>query len=261
VPLERITPFFKAINSPALNVPFEESPDKESWGLAGGSPEEGKVLAQSAELMEDWFGEHVDKPADYQKLMGLASLVLSYIMNAARQDPGKPLAYAKLIAPVMSRNSFSSLWAQISETEQQLFEHPVAVPEVEGGSGEEGNSPALNFTDWMLDMVDYYEQRFNVPEHEASGADVFPGGYLSQSGAEKPGPSIEHWLPSIVEPEGQKDLLSPPAGGSPSMGAKEAASASAALELRRLPKGLAVGDWTLFAARIFELYEKVIGVS
>ncbi len=281
VPLELVTTLLQEQVEPQLGSQFGGDPtDERTWSLSGESPEEAQILANCAALIEDWGKRNLPNPNHYHRLMGLASLILSYVINAARQDKTKSLPYAKLIAPVMSRTSFSSLWEQLSSRERAVFDES-SMPEIteevdeendyvseeeevgeeEEEEEEEEDPAANNFSNWMLNMADLYAQRFNVPEKEqASWLALFPAGYRSEGSRTKvDGPTLPEWFRSIVAPDKSgKDLLSPPEHGSLSMGEKTAVTPTAMLELRRLPKNLPVSAWTDFARHIFGLYSSLV---
>jgi hypothetical protein len=270
IPLSRVTTLLKRMTKPLLGQRFGGEPSNEgTWSLSGESPKEGQVLRNSAELIEKWFADNVEKPHRYRNLMGLASMILSYVINAGRQGQDKSLPYAKLIAPVMSRTSFSSLWKQLTKLERNFFLRLVRVPELDEDSSNSSDEESLpeesenedskvaeNFKAWMDDMVYLYVRDFDVGEEEEPDNMLFPGGYQDEkTDKTRRGPRRHEWLRSIADPgKGGRDLLSPTKGGSPAMGKYDAKSATAMLELRRMPKGLLVSEWDAFAAHVFDLY-------
>ncbi|NUT54613.1 MAG: hypothetical protein HOQ03_01340 [Thermoleophilia bacterium] len=244
VPLARITELMKMMDEPLLGRQYGGAPeDERTWSLAGGEPDDAEALANCADLVEDWFDTNVDEPQRYQRLMGLSALALSYIVSGASQKATQP--YAKLIAPLLSRTSFSSMWQQLSKLEKELFDPGNA------GGGQGGK--ATNFSDWLSDLAYEYASTYGT---EDPGTALYPHGFKSESTDKKVrGPDILDWLFSIVAPgPGGRDMLSPPAQGSQSMGRFKARGPAAMVELRRLPKNLPATSWSPFAVHVFGLY-------
>jgi hypothetical protein len=308
VPLDRIAELLMGMRTPMLG-PFGGDPTIDlSDSLSGDAPEDAKMLALCAEHVESWF-EKKGRPGrkGHERLIGLASLALSYILSGAAQQGTQP--YAKTIAPVLARTSFSSLWGQLSDPEKRMFDRPInmedededdwltrddddeipAVEEEENegqqdadasdsdeddlhpapvivSEGEEDEeeeaapppSAAENFTTWLRRLG--YDLAAEHKELATPRPRVFAQGYRSEQGGETvEGPLTQDWLASIVDPKGGKDLMSPPNRGSASMGRLNATAPTAVLELRRMPKSLAVEDWTDFAKHVFGLYLKLVG--
>jgi hypothetical protein len=182
------------------------------------------------------FPEH-----GFKSFEGLLALVLSYI-HTGSLDP-QPLPYSKVIAPLMSRTNFYSLYRLLEKEEQEAF---------------------------IVDNVLGFAELDDGP--------LFRGGFKLNKLTEK-GPLRSEWIQSIIdgtnlgtkeEPKMAKaDLLSQGSGStaarsSSSLGAFPDPDESlkkkkelAVLELRRLPREQALQDWTPTALAIFELFQKL----
>lgn len=160
----------------------------------------------------------------WRELEGLIALAASYIRKG-HQPRALPFKDSKEIAPLMSRVDFGTLFESLDAQLQDFFTAQ------------------------------------NVAQAAGVDADANVFGEKGFGKGEK-GPTVRMWVFSIAM---GNDLLSagsmssvtdPKKGGSPSMGEfTELDNGLAPLELRRLPKGVEVGDWASLAQQIFTFAE------
>lgn len=147
-----------------------------------------------------------------EPVLGFLTLVYSYLLSSQRlEGADKPLKYAKLLAPMMTRTNFRALFLQVERDVAQLLDFDVPgehfrttqqltsywtasaakrISDVEGAFKED-------FPDWILKGTGI-----------GAGKLVFPQGYKTPDlPGEKPlkGPTRQQWLESIVS-EGQSVL-------------------------------------------------------
>jgi hypothetical protein len=173
------------------------------------------------------------------KLQGLLTLVGGYLVGGSLSN--NPIPYTKVIAVLMSRTNFHALYNLLSEPEKRLFTPDFVLDEI------------ANLKDGPL----------------------FTGGFVQGDQVIKDSPTRSEWIDSIINGTPVPlvggtvpyDRLSqgsntPEALNSSSLGAFAApdpnpdtgANELAVLELRTLPKGQHIDDWTQTALTIFNMF-------
>lgn len=234
LPMDRLLPLLKRMRRPDLGETFGRDPgDPATHTLSGESQQDSAVLAGCADLVEQWVRAAVPAPDAYKPLMGVSALALSYLVSGHAHTERAP--YTKLLPPLLARTSFSSMWKELAEAEKCLFDRKLPAT----GAVTTGEAPVLTDTDraanlaeWLAGLAGQYLKTHRNRQDAVGNPPVYA-----------------------------KDLLSPPPGGSKSMGAYEAKRQEAMVELRRIPKHLPVDMWTAFAERIYELYAEVVGAE
>ena len=227
--------------------------DSKDQNLMGMNSVDGAVLAEAAsrakgatdKIKNEMSLKKTTIPAHgFKKLEGLMALVISYIMKGQAQKA--VWSYSKLIAPLMSRVDFSSMYKALEKDEQGHFTKDLVL-EAAGGVSSSANMYAKGFGD------------------DPSKLDH--------------GPTCGAWIDSIVHgskvfdsdtgktTDHEADLMS--AGltnGSTAMGAVHGLDKNAkgktelaVLELRRLPKGQYYTMWKHTALAVFDFFDSLQG--
>lgn len=229
--------------------PFGDDPKpraEDEKTLSGMRPDHGALLQearQSAQFSMRLLrlqSVEMNLPAkEWDKLVGLMALVISYLLMGDRQDKVWP--YSKLIAPLMSRTNFSALYGALHDQIKPLF----STKNVLDAAGLSGTGA---------------QQVYKLGFKEAKDAEVSYG------------PTRGAWIASIIA---GNDLMSAGGGStvttgmrasSPEMGAKarldrsvEGLEELVLLELRRLPKEQQWNEWASTAIDIFLLFREIQG--
>lgn len=176
------------------------------------------------------------------RLQGLLTLVGGYLIGGSLSN--EPIPYTKAIAVLMSRTNFHALYNLLSEPEKRLF------------------TP-----DFVLNQI------AELPE-----GPLFTGGFFHGDQVIEDSPTRSEWIDSIINGTPVPlvgtvpyDRLSqgsntPEARNSSSLGAfatpdpnpDTGANELAVLELRTLPKGQHIDDWTPTALTIFNMFRRDI---
>ncbi len=241
-------------------IPEQAFPKAKRWerSLSGENPEEGEMLYQIAFFIKREIAKLTDKPRAYEGIAGLSSLILSYLVSNVHAS--ETLGYAKLIAPIMARTDFRSMWRLLSEEEKTLFLDNANSSE----RIQEKDDEVIkrSYIKWLLEIMNDF---IPLPKRDKNTdpSKVFPKGFGAHLTSDKiEGPGREEWLTSIPGREKRKDLLSPPAGGSKSMGEKDATEIGHAIvELRRFKQNLPIESWANFAVAFVTIYEQLAFLS
>jgi len=242
-------------------IPQDAFPRAKRWerSLSGENPEEGEMLYQIAFFVKREIAKLTKTPEKYEGIAGLSSLILSYLVS--NLHTGGMLGYAKLIAPIMARTDFSSMWRLLPEVEKSLFlldtdSSGDGKKKAESSDGKDDALIKRNYVDWLLGVMTNFIP-LPTTDTETDPTKVFPKGYGAHLTGEKvAGPDRKAWLESI--PGEGKDLLSPPEKGSASMGEKDATKIGHAIvELRRFKQNLPIESWADFAAAFVTIYEQL----
>ncbi|MFE3866079.1 hypothetical protein ACFXPT_37540 [Streptomyces goshikiensis] len=212
--------------------------------LAGGDPTRDAAILRDARRFAEQYTAGMSPPAaGAAELTGLVELVISYLLAGARQSSRHD--QAKYFLPLMSRMSFSSMYATLPEEAKAAFD-PAGILAAAGLAPDEA----------------LYAKGFQ--DRSAGDADVSYG------------PGRKLWLGSITG--SGPDLMSAGSGSTVTEGMKASspalgqhhrldpehhsgAGALVQIELRRLPGGVPPQEWQPLASTIFELFRKVQGAA
>lgn len=178
---------------------------------------------------------------NFDQLKGLLTLVISYLMVGANEPQQMP--YAKVIAPLMARTNFYTMFRQLTPVEQALF----------------------NSNDFILAAA-------NMPG--SGGTQLFAAGF-SHGAKTEHGPTRGAWIDSIANGSpgalfgtlwrSSTDLMSQGSGSTAAANSSSLGSMNqldrrvtgqqdlAVLELRRLPKQVQRAEWPQMALDIFDM--------
>jgi hypothetical protein len=220
----------------------------------GDNSSEGELLVDIARLVGGYNSYNGAQVQISDRMKGLLILIVSYIANSVRQEaedrPQTAAASAKEIAPILSRVSFKSYWLGLSVLDKQILQTIIDTDEIDNGNPESDRQEA--FDNLVTDILNQYDENAHYKR-------VYPAGYQEGTGATgkvQKGPKTSDWLDTIVSSDTERDELSPPLKGSPSMGERhvEEGTTNAVLELRRLPKGIQPDAWVAYALDVLKVY-------
>ncbi|MFH9293585.1 DUF4157 domain-containing protein [Streptomyces sp. NPDC017520] len=217
-----------------------EDPEKrtDTTALGGANPKRDAAILGDAQRFTDAYCANLD-PAGTRELRGLLATVYTYLLAGAQQSGRQD--QAKYFLPLMSRMSFSAMYAALPDNAQSAFD-PARVLEVAS---------------------------------LAAGDPVYKQGFADHGAGDSEksfGPQRGKWLNSIVS--GGPDLMSAGGGStvtegmmasSPAMGQHDrldpghadGAAGLVQVELRRLPGQVPPEEWLPVAAALFEMFRKV----
>lgn len=175
---------------------------------------------------------------DFSKLKGLLTLVISYLLIGDREP--KVMKYSKIIAPLMARTNFYTMYRLLADWERTLFTENFVL-----------NAAGLVGT---------------------GGTNIFNSGFYHNEGIEH-GPTRGEWIDSIIngrtssilEVRKPQDLMSQGSGSAAAENSSSLGSMTnpdrrvsgqqdlAVLELRRLPKKVHRTEWSQMALDIFNM--------
>ncbi|MER5890778.1 DUF4157 domain-containing protein [Streptomyces sp. NPDC001941] len=250
VSLERMLALFDALMKTQLPVEsptnpedvaiLDEEPEErtDKTPLAGADPRrDAKILADAQHLTAAYVEDLPDTGTG--ALEGLLALIYTYLLAGERQS--RQQDQAKYFLPVMTRMSFSAMFASLPDEAKAAFDPRKVLSH----GGFEPDEPV-------------YKQGFS--DRGAGDATTSRG------------PGRAAWLESITS--GGPDLMSAGGGSevtegmkasSPAMGQHDALDAGhgsgapglAQVELRRLPKSVPPGEWLPVASTLFEMFGAV----
>lgn len=193
--------------------------------LIGEIPEHAEILFRAKNGVDKIEQIKDDK---YKSLRGLMILVVSYLLTG--NEFVGIMKYSKMIAPIMARNSFYSMYHSLSDEEKIMFtiENVLKAANMDGEGKKHIYKAGFEY---------YYMNNDNTIRKEISY-----------------GPSREEWINSIINGVNDKstDLMSK---GSNSTVVKSSESLGnmpmkkidnkeyAILELRRIPKHIPINKW------------------
>lgn len=217
-----------------------DDPEKrtDTTALGGANPKRDAAILADAQRLTDTYCAGLD-PAGTRELRGLLATVYTYLLAGAQQSG--PQDQAKYFLPLMSRMSFSAMYAALPDEARSGFV-PARVLEVAS---------------------------------LAAGDPVYKQGFADRGagdGEKSFGPQRGKWLNSIVS--GGPDLMSAGGGStvtegmkasSPAMGQHDrldpghaaGAAGLVQVELRRLPGQVPPEEWLPVAAALFEMFRTV----
>ncbi|GAA3911246.1 hypothetical protein GCM10023084_74180 [Streptomyces lacrimifluminis] len=254
VSLEKVLALFKAVVSQELPLTspsnpedvhiLDEEPEERTntTALGGANPKRDAAILTDAQVLTDKYV--TDLPtAETRELKGLLALVFSYLLAGAQQSGRQD--QAKYFLPLMSRMSFSAMYAALPAEAQSAFD-PARVLEV----------AAL-----------------------APGDPVYKVGFADHGAGDSTksqGPQRKQWLDSIAS--GGPDLMSAGGGSTVTEGMKASSPAMGQhhrldpghapgaadllqVELRRLPGQVPPEEWLPVATALFEMFRQVQGTK
>jgi hypothetical protein len=237
--VEQQLPLTSPSNPEDVHILGEEPEERtDTTALGGANPERDAAILADAQRFTDTYCAGLD-PAGTRELRGLLAMVYTYLLAGAQQS--RLQDQAKYFLPLMSRMSFSAMYAALPDEAKSHFV-PTRVLEVAS---------------------------------LAAGEPVYKHGFADHGAGDTEksfGPQRGKWLDSIVS--GGPDLMSA-GGGSPVTAGMKASSpamgqhdrldpghtAGAAglvqVELRRLPGQVPPEEWLPLAVTLFEMFRKV----
>ncbi|UUN26496.1 DUF4157 domain-containing protein [Streptomyces sp. FIT100] len=252
VALERMLALFEAVVSQELPLKspsnpedvaiLGEDPEKRTntTTLGGANPRRDAAILTDARSLADKYVTDL-QTSETGELKGLLALVFSYLLAGAQQSGRQD--QAKYFLPLMSRMSFSAMYAALPEEARSAFD-PARVLAVAG----------------LVPDDPVYKEGF--ADHGAGDT------------AKSRGPRRRQWLDSIAS--GGPDLMSAGGGSAVTEGMKASSPAMGQhhrldpghapdvselvqIELRRLPGQVPPEEWLPVAAAIFEMFRQVQG--
>ncbi|WP_328670480.1 eCIS core domain-containing protein [Streptomyces sp. NBC_00328] len=250
VSLEKVLALFNAVVGQELPLTspsnpedvafFEDEPEKRTntTALGGANPRRDAAILTEAQTLTDKYVTDL-QTAETRELKGLLALVFSYLLAGAQQSAQQD--QAKYFLPLMSRMSFSAMYAALPAEAQSAFD-PTRVLEV----------AAL-----------------------APGDPVYKEGFMDRGAGDSTksqGPLRKQWLDSIAS--GGPDLMSAGGGSTVTEGMKASSPAMGQhhrldrghapdaadllqVELRRLPGQVPPEEWLPVATALFEMFRQV----
>jgi hypothetical protein len=254
VGLERMLALFQAVVSRELPLKSPSNPEDvdilgedpeprtDTTALGGANPRrDAAILTEARGFAEEYTAGL--RTAGTPELKGLLALVFSYLLAGARQSGRQD--QAKYFLPLMSRMSFSAMYAALPEEAKTAFD-PDRVLQVAALAPDD---PLYKegFSDRGAGdtRTSYGPQRRRWLESIASG-----GPDLMSAGG---GTEVTEGMKASSPAMGQHHLLDP--------GHAPGAAGLVQVELRRLPGQVPPEEWLPLATALFEMFRTVQGTT
>ncbi|MFJ4967718.1 DUF4157 domain-containing protein [Streptomyces sp. NPDC088755] len=250
VSLEKMLTLFQALAGQELPLTSPSNPEDvhilgddpekrtDTTTLGGANPKRDAAILADAQRLTDTYCADLD-PAGTRELRGLLATVYTYLLAGAQQSGRQD--QAKYFLPLMSRMSFSAMYAALPEEAQSHFDPARVLAVASLAAGDPVYQHGFADHGAGDSKKSFGPQRGKWLESIASG-----GPDLMSAGG---GTDVTDGMKASSPAMGQHDRLDP--------GHADGAAGLVQVELRRLPGQVPPEEWLPLAATLFEMFRKV----